>query len=124
MRVRQSSFRSGIVLASLLGCMPATANPDNPDTDGDGVADASDLFPDDDARSDLVSYRIVLDVADEGSDTSATIAGDLDRDGSPEIVIASPRQPSLGAVYVISTADLADADGADGVRDGSIARTA
>ena len=65
-------------------------NPVDRDDDGDGIGDASDLFPNDAARSDLMSYRIVLDAADEGAETSATIAGDLDRDGSPERVIASP----------------------------------
>ena len=95
--------------------------PDNPaevaDPDGDGIGDngdVSDLFPNNAARSDLMSYRIVLDAAAEGSETSATLAGDLDRDGSPGVVIASPRQPGHGVVYVISAAGLANADGAVG----------
>ena len=122
MRVRQSSFRSGIVLARLLGCMPATANPDNPDTDGDGVADELNAAPNDAGTSDLASY---LFTGERPGDQAGEV---LVRGAEGELasfVIGVPQhdvgdKANAGAVYLVSASDLAQLDSVDGRSDRAI----
>ena len=90
------------------------------DDDNDGVGDVSDLFPLDASRSDLTSFRLDLGVpAHVFLRVDVAGAGDLDGDGIPAVLIAAPSAEADKVVYVVDPLDLADADGADGVRDGS-----
>ena len=90
------------------------------DDDNDGVGDLSDLFPLDASRSDLTSFRLGLGVpAHVVLRLDVAGAGDLDGDGTPAVLIAAPSAEADKVVYVVDPLDLADADGADGVRDGS-----
>ena len=98
---------------------------DNRDTDddNDGVPDVDDAFPKDRSRSNLTSYRIELsDVPIDFPSNSVSTAGDLDGDGSPELLIRPVTPRGAGArdeVFIVSPQDLADLDAADGTRNGA-----
>ena len=98
---------------------------DNQDTDddNDGVLDADDLFPKDASRSDLSSARLVTGLVLERRRPSLTGIGDLDGDGKREFALGATDVDPNGAVYVISTADLTNADRGDGISDGSASMT-
>ena len=100
----------------------ADASPDNPavDSDGDGIADkvdtdddndgvpdADDLFPFDASKSDLFFYRVP-------GEMKALNGFDFDGDGLDDIVA---RHPSNYSTLLVSSADLAAADIADGNAD-------
>ena len=92
------------------------------DDDGDGVADSWDLLPLDPTASDITaSYRFIGE--GPGDRVGEVLsAGDFDADGRADIAIGAPRhdasgRSNVGAVYVISAADLATLDAADGSAD-------
>ena len=90
------------------------------DDDNDAVLDSMDLFPRDDSRSDLTSTR--LDLGHPGAvfpDFRMAAAGDLDGGGTGAMLITLPDKTGTQVVYVIAAGDLLDADGMDGIRDGS-----
>ena len=89
------------------------------DDDDDGVTDMDDLFPLDASRSDLTSFRLELGGEDDGFDTSVAGVGDLNGDGTPEVLIGAPGGGN-GVIYVVSPEDLPSADQADGIRDGAV----
>ena len=97
---------------------------DNRDTDddNDGVPDTEDLFPKDRTRSGLTSYRMqaVTDLWVDHRAPSVASAGDLDGDGTAEMLIGVSDAPEGAAAYVVSAADLEDVDASDGVRDGFV----
>ena len=95
---------------------------DNTDTDDDNdrVDDSADLFPRDASRWDLTSMRLELAApAYIGGTLEVGSAGDLDDDGRHEFLIAAPDAEGHPVVYVVDPAGLPDADGMDGVLDGS-----
>ena len=90
------------------------------DDDNDGVEDSSDLFPVDSSRWDLTSFKFVAEAANDRLGSRAAGVGDLDGDSRPEIVLGASEHQNVGAVYLISPADMTSADEADGIRDGAI----
>ena len=90
------------------------------DDDNDGVRDSRDLFPHDPTRSDLLSVRFGPEAPGDGFGRNAGIAGDLDGDGRPELLVGANRTEG-GAGYLIPTGDFAATDGQDGATDGSLA---
>ena len=60
-----------------------------------------------------------MEARDGASNATLASAGDLDGDGSTEMLVASPRRNEEGIVYVVSLGDLA-ADAADGSVDSEI----
>ncbi len=93
----------------------------DPDDDNDGVADATDLFPNDPDRWSLTSLKFVPESGSDRLGVGLATAGDVDGDDRPELLLGAPDHGSDGAVYLISSRDWANADAADGVRDGEIA---
>ena len=91
------------------------------DDDNDGVADVADLFPKNAARWDLASFKFVAAAPGDRLGSSVTAAGDVDGDGHAEILLGAAGAGERGLFYLVSSADLADADAADGIRDGQIA---
>ena len=91
------------------------------DDDNDGVADASDVFPLDPERWSLSSLRFVPQASADGLGFGLGAVGDLDGDGRSELLLGAPYHEDGGAVYVVSSADLASVDEGDGIRDGSVA---
>ena len=83
------------------------------DRDGDGVADGLDFFPDFAQRSRAGTYE--FKVAGWQGSTSLGSAGDFDRDGLQDSIIAV--SADAGAVYLISSTDIEAADAADGLSD-------
>ena len=93
----------------------------DPDDDNDGVADATDLFPLDADRWSLTSLKFVPEAGSDRLGAGVGTAGDLDGDGRPELLLGAPgHDGAVGAVYVVSSRDLASADEADGNRDGAV----
>ena len=93
----------------------------DPDDDNDGVADASDAFPLDPDKSDLASYLIRGEQTGDGVG-EVLVAGDVNGDGVADFAIGARQhdagtRESTGAVYLLSGADLASADAADGEAD-------
>ena len=72
------------------------------------------------------SWKFVGEDSDDQAGHSVASAGDINGDGRPEVLIGAPLHDAAnelstaGAVYVISAADLAAADAADGDADGVI----
>ena len=95
---------------------------DNRDTDddNDGVPDVDDLYPKDRTRSHLASVRLELPAEVVRSRPTVGAAGDIDGDGTQEMLVSGPDAEGGGFVYVVSSQDLLGADQADGVHDGSI----
>ena len=91
------------------------------DDDNDGVADVEDLFPKNAARWDLASFKFVATAPGDRLGSSVAGVGDVDGDGHAEILLAAARAGGRGSFYLVSTADLADADASDGLEDGRIA---
>ena len=97
------------------------------DSDGDGVVDATDLFPLDPERTDLSSYLIRGEQPGDQAGKSMAV-GDVNGDGVADLIIGAPAYKdqkvlptqSAGAVYLLSVADLAAADVADGREDGVV----
>ena len=100
------------------------------DDDNDGVADELDARPLDASGhtapvvENMSHYRFVGEHDFDRASFSLAAAGDVDCDGVEEIVVGAPlfigdsgpdNEP--GAVYLISSADLATADAADGQTD-------
>ena len=90
------------------------------DDDNDGVNDAMDIFPTDPTRTSLTSYRFEPEAGNDRLGVSVASAGDIDGDGLPELLLGASLHGDWGAVYVVSGADLRDADMADGLHDGRI----
>ena len=93
------------------------------DSDDDGVGDNSDLFPLDATKTDIASYMFVSEHA--GDRVSGVLTSANDNQGQSFIVIGAPGndtgdKENAGAVYLISSADLATMDVADGATDRSI----
>ncbi len=101
---------------------------DNADTDddGDGFTDNADLFPLDSRRQWLSLYRLEGERRNARAGAAVAPAGDINGDGLAEALIGSPVETRVGAVvdfgalYVLSGADTAAADRADGAADGVI----
>ena len=91
------------------------------DDDNDGVADTSDLFPSNPDRWSLTSLKFVPESDADRLGAGLGTAGDLDADGLPEVLVGAPGHDTNGAVYLVSSRDLASADEADGTRDGTVA---
>ena len=90
------------------------------DSDNDGVEDVEDLFPFDSGRWDLTSVMFVGEWENGfWPQSSAAAPGDIDGDGHPEILIGEFTNGS-GSVYLVSLQDIANADEADGDRDGTV----
>ena len=87
------------------------------DSDSDGLVDERDPFPMDSARTTLNSYRFVDDTegAHRGFASRVATAGDIDEDGRVDLLLSGP-----DTTYVVTSADLASADAADGLADRSI----
>ena len=71
------------------------------------------------------SWRFVGEAGDDRAGVSAASPGDIDGDGLADVVIGAQRESGgggwhAGAVYVVSGADLAAADAADGVADRTV----
>ena len=90
------------------------------DDDNDGVADVEDLFPKNAARWDLASFKFVATAPGDRLGSSVAGVGDVDGDGHAEILLAAAGAGGRGSFYLVSTADLADADASDGLEDGQI----
>ncbi|MCY4011627.1 MAG: M12 family metallo-peptidase [Gammaproteobacteria bacterium] len=95
---------------------------DNADTDddNDGIADAEDLFPKDPDRWSLTSLKFVPESETDRLGASLAYVADIDGDDRPELLLGAADHGTDGAVYLISSRDWANADAADGVRDGEI----
>ena len=81
------------------------------DDDGDGVADADDLFPRLAAKSALTSYKFVGEA--EGDWAGYAIASILNT-GHEQLVIGAPNHDGRGAAYAIAASRMQAADAADG----------
>ena len=80
------------------------------DADGDGVANATDLFPLDATKTDAASYIFLSENArDWAGAAMLAVGGD-----SPGFLIGAPRR---GTVYFIAGRDFKTLDGADGTVD-------
>ena len=90
------------------------------DDDNDGVSDVEDVFPNDPSRTSFTSYRFEPEAGNDRLGVSVASAGDLDGDGRPEVLLGASMHGEWGAVYVVSSRDLASADAADGLPDGRI----
>ena len=72
------------------------------------------------------SWRFIGEGGGDGAGHSMASAGDIDGDGRPELLIgapshgATPDRPRTGAAYLLSAAQLAAADAADGETDGTV----
>ena len=95
---------------------------DNADTDddNDGIADAEDLFPKDPDRWSLTSLKFVPESETDRLGASLAYVADVDGDDRPELLLGAADHGTDGAVYLISSRDWANADAADGFRDGEI----
>ena len=91
-----------------------TADSDDTDDDDDGVADTDDLFPLDDRKSDLFFFKIA-------GGARALPNTDFDGDDWKDLVVGAPGgETTLVAereAILVSSADLHDADNADGSTD-------
>ena len=88
------------------------------DDDNDGFEDSDDLYPLDPARHDLGSWVLRGSTPGMRLGTTVSRAGDLDGDGTPELLLGIPRYDrpgaeDAGAVYVLSSADLEALDELD-----------
>ena len=96
------------------------------DDDGDGYTDNADFYPLDPARQGLFNYRLVGERASARAGAALAAAGDSDGDGLGDLLVGAPvlagarTLVSFGAAYLLSGADVAPADRADGVADGMI----
>ena len=91
------------------------------DDDNDGVADADDLFPKNVARWDLASFKFSATAPGDRLGTAVAAVGDVNDDGHADILLAAATAHGQGAFYLVSSADLVEADAADGTSDGQIA---
>ena len=102
------------------------------DDDNDGHTDAADAFPLDKSRQRLFYYRLGGEKADAEAGRAVAGVGDADGDGIAEVLVGSPRKSNWGGrsggryyanhgvAYVVSGADLAASDKADGLEDGHV----
>ena len=95
----------------------------DPDADNDGVGDNIDLFPLDATKTDIASYIFVSEQA--GDRVGEVLTAADDDEGQSFIVVGASGYDSgdnvnSGAVYLISSVDLATIDIADGATDRSI----
>ena len=89
------------------------------DDDGDGIADVVDVYRLDPNRSTLGSWKFIGENAGDGAGASLAAVADMDGDGQVELLIGASGHdldglPNVGAVYLISVADLPAIDAADG----------
>ena len=89
------------------------------------MADAADGNVD--GRIDLANvaalpdgWKFIGEAIDDEAGSSVTYGGDIDRDGRADVLIGAPGADIAGAAYLVSGADLAPADAADGALDGTI----
>ena len=90
------------------------------DSDNDGIADTNDVFALDPTRQDLASYSFRGEQPLDGAGEVLAPALDVDGDGVSEFALGAPSYDAsdlkrdAGAVYLVSSADMAQADAADG----------
>ena len=93
---------------------------DSADGEADHVVDSENI------ASQSGSWKFVGERTDDRAGYSVSTAGDVDGDGTPELIIGAPsaRGPDnawgAGVVYLISPKDLPAADAADGETDGVV----
>ncbi len=92
------------------------------DDDNDNVEDSMDLFPLDPQRSTLMSVRFGPQSARDGFGRSVAVIGDLNGNGTRELLIGANGPGSdRGAFYVTPASGFETADSQDGTTDGSLA---
>ena len=110
------TFSSAAYLVASAGLAAADA--------ADGAADRSITLASVADRAG--SWRFSGEAGGDRAGHSVAPAGDLDGDGRPEFIIGAPAHGAdgatagTGAAYVVSAADLAAADAADGASDGAV----
>ena len=92
---------------------------DAADDEIDGVIDLGNIAPQEG------SWKLVGEESSDYAGTSIVSVGDIGGDGHTDFVIVAPYQdrdeiPNVGAAYLVSIADLADADAADDQIDGIV----
>jgi hypothetical protein len=97
---------------------------DAADGAADGVIDLDFITDPDFDRAGSSSYQFIGTEASDGAGASVASAGDVDGDGLADLIVgaawADGGGNNSGEVYLISGADLAAADAADGAADGVI----
>ena len=95
---------------------------DNADTDhdNDSIENEFDLFPRDASRYELFSIGLVAgnDSTTVGSNIGS--AGDIDRDGNADVLVAGQNADQDPIVYLLSGSDFHEADLEDGTLDGFV----
>ena len=92
----------------------------DPDIDGDGALNQDDEFPVDATRSDLLSISFVEQDSDEEVGVQVGQAGDIDGDERFDVLLAARNSSDRNFVYLLSAADLQEADNMDGILDGMV----
>ena len=97
---------------------------DSADGDSDGVihfpANSRTItHQEPNAVSGVHSWTIIGEASDDRAGSSIASVDDLDGDGFAELLVGAPRADyaRVGAVYLLSSGDLAEADAADGAAD-------
>jgi hypothetical protein len=97
---------------------------DAADGNADGAIHLGFITDPDFDRTGSSSYRIVGEAAGDKLGLSVSSAGDVDGDGQADLIVGAFQSDeggdASGAAYLIASADLADADAADGTADGVI----
>lgn len=95
---------------------------DNADTDhdNDGIENEFDLFPRDASRYEVFSVGLIANNDRASIGSNIGYAGDIDRDGRADMLVAGRDIDENPVVYLLSGSDIQEADLDDGVVDGSV----